>query len=367
MSSKIGLYIPTLGGGGAQRVALNLAQGFLSKGCEINLVLVKREGRLKDEVPVGVNVVDLGARRTLTSIPKLASHLRYEWYDAILSFMGYANVCAVTASLLSRGTHKLILTEHNTLSRSLEEMDNLNGWVHKKLIQYLYPFADHITAVSKGAASDLEYVADLQNVTAVLNPISVNSTQDINSKKSVHPWFADPNPVVLGAGSLTEQKGFDTLIRAIRYIHDQGRTCRLTIIGEGEKRKDLEALIRDLDLGGVVSLPGFADNPYEYMRAADVFALSSRWEGFGNVLVEAMACGTPVVSTDCPNGPAEILEDGKWGHLVSVGDDEALAQAIIDTLNEPPVSSDELVERVDDFSPEKIADQYLSVLKNGAG
>lgn len=367
MCCKIGLFIPTLFGGGAQRVALNLAQGFLATNCQVSLILVRAEGPLMEDVPPGAEVIDLNANRTLTSIPKLAFHLRETQYDAVISFMNYVNVCAWVASCLSGNSHQLVLTEHNTVSRNLQKMGLSQCTFRWLLMKFMYPGADHVVAVSTGVARDLEELIGMRDVKSIPNPISVNSPLSRTSGQTIpHPWFQGSEPVILGAGRLTEQKGFPVLIRSLRHVRDQRESCRLIIIGEGEMRDDLEALSRDLGLDDAVCLPGFVDNPYEFMRAADVFVLSSRWEGFGNVLVEAMACGTSVVSTDCPNGPAEILEEGKWGHLVPMGDDVALAQAILDVLDAPTVSSDDLVKRARDFAPEKIAEQYLNLIENGA-
>jgi len=363
MDLKVGFYIPSLNGGGAQRVALNLAQGLLTNNCQVDLILVQAEGQLLDSIPSGVNVVNLDASRTLTSIPRLALHLSRIQYDTVVSFMNYVNICAVVASRMACKSPELVLTEHNTVSRIFQRMSPGQRAIRRRLIRLLYPCADHIIAVSRGVARDLKEYIGLNSVQSIPNPVSIDdTTSTIGSQSVPHAWFQDSEVVILGAGRLTEQKEFSTLIRALSYIRDKGRTCRLIIIGEGEAREDLESLIHNLGLEGAVSLPGFVKNPYDFMRAADVFVLSSRWEGFGNVLVEAMACGTPVVSTDCPNGPAEILEEGKWGRLVPVADDKALAQAIIQTLDDPPVSTQELVQRAKDFSPEKIANQYLAVM-----
>lgn len=364
MEMKIGLFIPTLSGGGAQRVALNLAQGLVGHGCDVNLVLVKREGELRNSIPPGVEVVDLKAIRTLTSIPKLALHLRRAQYDALISFMNYANICAVVASWLSGAPHKLIVTEHTTISQNLRGLSKVERIVRSKLIEHLYPSADHITAVSEGAADDLECTAKLNNVHAIPNPIFVGETDYAAIEpQGVHPWFAGVEPVLLGAGRLTKLKGFDILIRSVRQIQDEGVAVRLIIIGEGEERERLERLTRELDLEKYVELPGFVDNPHEFMRAADVFILSSLWEGFGNVLVEAMACGTPVVSTDCPNGPSEILEGGKWGELVPILDERAMARAVIRILHNQCTNTHDVKERARDYIPQRIAAKYLDLAR----
>jgi len=366
MSYKVGLFLPDLAGGGAQRVALNLARGLLNTGCQVSIILVNNKGPLLCNIHPDVNVVSLNASRTFTSIPKLALHFRRTHYDCIISFMNYVNICAVLADQLACSCHHVALTEHTIVSRSFENITLLQRIVRRTLMYILYPLADHVICVSDGAASDLKRLLNLSSVNTIPNPIDVNNITSSRDTAPPHSWFEEPEPIVLGAGRLTKVKGFSTLIHSVRHIRDLGLQTRLIIIGEGEHRNELEVRSRELGLDDVVSLPGFVDNPYQFMRAADVFVLSSQWEGFGNVLVEAMACGTQVVATNCPGGPVEILEHGNWGQLVPVGDDMALARATMSTLVDPMVSPDDLRERAKDFSPEKIAKKYVSVIKNGA-
>lgn len=366
MTHKVGLFIPTMAGGGAQRIALNLAQGLLDRCCGVNLILTKAEGAFIGEIPSEVKTVILDSSRTLTSIPRLASHLKRVNYDSLISFMSYANICAVVATWLSSASssHRLVLTEHSLVSRRLEKMDLIQRLATPRLLRSLYPSAEVVVAVSQDVARDLETLVSLSNIHVIPNPISVR--KDFGSARTeqfCHPWFGHSAQIVLAAGRLAREKDFPTLIAAVGHLRDGGFDVRLIIIGEGEERENLNALILEANLEKYVSLPGFVDEPHEYMQAADVFVLSSRWEGFGNVLVEAMACGTPVISTDCPGGPAEILEGGRFGELVPVGDSDRLANAIARTLTRSPVSPGELVERADDFSPYTIAGEYLSVIE----
>lgn len=366
MTHKVGLFIPTMAGGGAQRIALNLAQGLLDHQCDVDLILVKAEGALIEKIPSKVKTVTLDVSRTLTSIPKLASHLRRAGYDTLISFMSYANICAVVATWLSSvsSSHRLVLTEHSLVSRRLEKMDPVQRLATPRLLRSLYPSAEVVVAVSQDVARDLERVVSLSNIHVIPNPISVHTDSESARKEQFcHPWFGHSAQIVLGAGRLAREKDFSSLVTAVRHLRDGGLDVRLIIIGEGEERENLNALILEATLEKYVSLPGFVDEPHEYMQAADVLVLSSLWEGFGNVLVEAMACGTPVISTDCPGGPAEILEGGRFGELVPVGDSDRLANAIARTLTRSPVSPGELIERADDFSPYKIAGEYLSVIE----
>ena len=227
----------------------------------------------------------------------------------------------------------------------------------------LYPRADEIVAVSAGVADDLARVARIprSRITVIHNPIVTDELLADARAPVDHPWFADGGPpVVLAAGRLTEQKDYPTLLRAFRHAR-RARELRLVILGEGEERPRLEALARELDVSGDVDFAGFVANPYAFMARASLFVLSSAWEGFGNVVVEAMACGTPVVSTDCPSGPGEILEGGRYGRLVAVGDDEELAAAMLATLEDPP-RPELLRERAAAFRADEAALRYLRVI-----
>jgi glycosyltransferase involved in cell wall biosynthesis len=230
-------------------------------------------------------------------------------------------------------------------------------------MRWLYPHADGIVAVSDGVAEALSRFAKIprQRIVTVYNPYDLLTIKQRASDTLDHPWFAQGEPpVILGIGRLTAQKDFPSLIQAFAKLRTH-RPAKLMILGEGELRSDLQALADSLGLGDQdFCLHGFVDNPFTYLASCGVFVLSSRWEGLPNVLIQALVCGATVVSTDCPSGPAEILENGKWGRLVPVGDVEALAQAIVDTLTEaehPDVAS-----RAAYFSVERAVDGYLSLL-----
>lgn len=365
-SEKIALFTPNLFGGGAQRVMVTLANVFAEREIDVDLVVANFEGPYCSSVNGGVHVVDLGVSRAITSLPSLVRYLRHEQPAGLLSTLMYANVIAACAHSLSRSTARLVVRETNSIRRPEDANDSLKRKIAFFLAPWAYGYADHIIGISRGLSEELKEIFSLpgEKVTTIHNP-AFNS--NIPALKGEHrDSFEKDREYILAAGSLTPQKDFPALLHAFAQVRDVRPDVLLVILGEGGLRSHLETVSRDLYIWEDVYMPGFVDNPFGYMSAADVFVLSSRWEGFGNVLVEAMACGTPVVSTDCPSGPAEILDGGKWGHLVPVGDDVALAQAILDTLDDPPVSSDDLIERAQDFSSERIAEQYLSVIKNGA-
>lgn len=363
---KIALFLPSLHGGGVERVMVNLARGFAERGLKVDLVLAKGEGPYLGEVPPNVHVVDLNASRVLASLPGLVRYLRRERPEAMLSAMHHSNIIAVWAKLLACVPTRLAVSIHTTTSVSLQSPQNRRSLLIPWLTRWFYLKTEAIVAVSKGVAEDFSRVSGIpfERIKVIYNPVVTPELIE-NAKEPVeHPWFAtEQPPVILGVGRLTKAKDFPTLIRAFALVR-QERPARLMILGEGEERFRLEALVKELGLEDDVALPGFVDNPYAYMARAAVFVLSSAWEGLPTVLIEAMACSCPVVSTDCPSGPAEILENGKYGPLVPVGDADKLAEAIRIVFDKP-LESDVLCRRANLFSLEKIFEEYLALLLRG--
>lgn len=357
---KLAILLPNLLGGGSQRAMLNLAGEFARKGLEVD-VLLARSTRYEYTVPDRVRLIDLGAPRIYASLPTLIKYLKREQPSTILSAETPVNVIALCARRFARLPVRVVISEHTIVSEATKESRDLRVRLLPQLMRWSYPSAEAVVAVSKGVRDDLLQIVSLpgDKVHVIYNPININEIF-IKAKEPLHhPWFSNGEPpVVLGVGRLTAAKDFSTLIHAFSLVRKE-RPAHLMILGEGEERPTLEQLVRKLKLEEDVALPGFVGNVYKYMKRAAVFVLSSRWEGFGNVLVEAMACGTRLVSTDCPAGPAEILEGGKWGKLVPVGDWQALAQAINEALDSP---KQHMAERVKQFSCEVIAEKYKAVL-----
>lgn len=363
----ITIYLPDLRGGGAERVMVTLCNKFAERGHSVHLVLNRLEGPNRDRVSSAVTIYSLDAPRlpgyhALGALPYLVRYLRNRQPDVMLSAITRTNIVAILARLCSRVDVRLVVSERNNLSTRMERHGGLRYQLVPKLVSKLYPYTDAITAVSGGVADDVSTTAEIprENITVVHNPsVTDEVIEGCNSDVS-HPWFSSDVPVIIGVGSLTEQKGFKTLLTAFARLR-RDRDARLVILGEGPEKTSLENTIKKLGVSEDVDLPGFVDNPYPYMRKASVFVLSSQWEGLPNVVIEAMACGTPVVATDCPSGPREILEDGKHGTLVPVGDDEEMAAAI-ERMLEDPTPEEQLLERAKAFRPDPITEQYLSVL-----
>lgn len=362
MTGVLALYLPSLRGGGAERVMVTLANGFADRGLRVDLVLAKAEGPYLPDVSSSVRVVDLGASRVLGSLAGLVRYLRRERPVALLTAMGHANVVAAAARRLSRVATRLVVSEHAHFSAVSAKATSIPGRSMVHFMRWAYPGTDGIVAVSEGVAVDLAAAIGLprERILVIHNPV-VTAVMLANSRRPQgHPWFGHGQPpVLLGVGRLTEQKDFTLLIRAFAQLRLQ-RDVRLMILGEGELRPQLEALVLELQVEEDVMLPGFVQNPYGYMRCAALYVLSSGWEGLPTTLIEAMACRTPVVATDCPSGPAEILEGGRWGRLIPVGDVDALAQAIAATLDEP-VHPD-IATRAADFGVDQAVKNYLRVL-----
>lgn len=359
---RIALFCASLRGGGAERVVLNLSRGFAERGYIVDLVLARAEGPYLKEVPPEVTVVDLRARRLLTSLPGLIRYLRGHRPAAVLSAMDHVNVVALLAVKLAHVKTRLVGSVHSF--RASQSLSTIREHViHRVLVGKLYPRMDMLVAVSEGIKEQLALKTGMSSkrIRVVYNPVVTPELFEKAKMHVRHPWLVREEALlILGVGRLEKPKDFFALITAFSIVR-RTRPARLIILGEGSERAELEALVRTLKLESDVALPGFVDNPYAYMARASVLALSSAWEGFGNVLVEAMAVGCPVISTDCPAGPAEILNRGQYGHLVPVGDADALAGAILAAL-ETPVDTKVLRARAEVFSLKNVADQYLDVL-----
>ena len=357
---RIAIYIPSLRIGGTERMMVTLANTFAARGIAVDLVLSSAQGPYLQNVSHAVRVVDLRSTRVMTSLPGLVRYLRSERRQAMLSALNHANVIAIIARSLARVHLRLVVSERSTLSASktLLFFGRLMPW----FMRWSYPKADKVLCVSKGVADDLVEKLGLsrEKLRVVYNPVVSDELIERSRAALDHAWFESGEPpVVLGVGRLTEQKDFTTLLRAFALVHTK-RPVRLVIIGEGELRTSLEQLAQKLGIAADVLMPGAVANPFPWMRNAALFVLSSRWEGLPNVLIEAMACDTPVVSTDCPSGPAEILENGRWGRLVPVGDTNALAQAIDLALDDSRKA--EVAIRAKDFNADLAAEAYLSLL-----
>ena len=312
--ARIALLVPMLVGGGISSVMLVIARGLADRGHAVDLVVFRRGGDVDGRVPGNVRLVDLGARKLLVALPKLVAYLKSARPGLLIAASWYAVLVALAAKRFCCPGIRVWVRQDNVHSIQVAHARRKNRAV-LKAIRVLLPSAERIVAVSAGVAEDMARqvprVAD--RVRAVPNPVHHRDIAAMAATPPDHPWFDDPDvPVILSAGRLVAQKDFPTLIRAFAEVV-KSHPARLAILGEGREREALAGLVRELGVGHAVALPGFLANPFAWMARARVFAVSSIYEGLSMVLVEAMACGTPVVSTDCPHGPREVLQDGRSG------------------------------------------------------
>jgi glycosyltransferase involved in cell wall biosynthesis len=360
--SKVSIFLTDLSGGGAERVMLNLANGFVRQGHQVELILVNLDGPYLDQLSPAVKVINLNSGRLFKSILALTRHLRLSQPDVLFSALEDTNLVALWAAKIAGISTRLVVTVHNHLSNESKYATSFKRRFIPRLIPWFYPWANAVVAVSQGVADDLANLGlSKHQIKVIYNPVVTPDLFERSIAPVNHSWFQSGDyPIVLGVGRLTPQKDFHTLIKAFAQVRKQ-RSLKLVILGEGQERRSLEALVEQLDLTEDVDLVGFVDNPYAYMSKASICVLSSAWEGFGNVLVESMAVGVPVVSTNCKSGPAEILDNGSYGSLVEVGDVNALASAILQTL-ESPTQADTLKHRASQFSLDKALNSYALFL-----
>jgi glycosyltransferase involved in cell wall biosynthesis len=341
---------------------INLAPALMAREIQITFLVHRIEGSLVDDVPPGVRLVSLECYRTLGALWPLVRFLKKERPDILLSNLGHTNIIALWAAALARVRTRVIVMQHSVLS---SECSPRRGWQFRVLpfaYRLFLGWADGIVAVSEGVADDLSRLTGIKRnrITVISNPLISSDFSSRMEEPAAHPWLMDGGPpVILGVGRLIEPKDFAMLMSAFSIVT---QTCdaRLILLGEGPMRESLVAHAEKLGITDRVSLPGFQKNPLPFMRRAAVVVMSSWYEGFGNVLVEALACGTPVVSTNCPYGPAEILDNGRFGGLVPVGDKEAMAGAILDTVSTPP-PSDSLRRRGHEFTVDRAAILYTDL------
>lgn len=359
--SHVAIFLPDVEGGGAERVMVTLANGFAARGHRVDLVLARAGGSYLGQIAGNVRVVDLKAGRVAASLLPLARYLRRERPVALLSALNHANVIAIIARKLARVPVRLVVSERNAPSQTL--MGNGQAaMIFRLLTRRLYPLADAVICVAKGVEDELEQLLGLpaEKLHTVYNPLDLDRIAALKASAPDHCWFgAGQPPVIVAAGRLTAQKDYPTLLRAFQQLR-RTRAVRLIVLGKGEEQAALLRLIEELGIGADVDLAGFQDNPFAWMAAADLYVMSSAWEGLPGALLQAMACGTRIVSTDCRTGPAEILEDGRWGRLVPTGDVVALADAMGAALDDP--APPRVLDRARDFGLDQAIDGYARLL-----
>lgn len=362
-AKKIAIFASFSGAGGVERMLLNLAGGLAADGCAVDLVVARATSKHLQHLPDGVRLVKLGTSHTFTSLFRLAAYLQRERPDALLAAKERACRTAVLARRLSGVKVRLGFRLGTTVSAAFENKSPWRFALWCWPMRWFYRQAEAVVAVSEGVRQDLLKITGLpeERFHVVRNPVITPQMEALSRVEVDDPWFTPgAPPVLMGLGRLTQQKDFFTLLRAFALVHGE-RPCRLLILGEGGDRQGLEGLAAELGVSVDLRLPGFEANPYRYLRRAQLFVLSSRWEGSPNALTEAMALGIPVVATDCPSGPNEILPGAQVGELVAMGDPLAMATAIKRMLDSPPPA--ELIRAaVADYNVTRSAHHYRRLL-----
>ncbi|MDR3230512.1 MAG: glycosyltransferase [Synergistaceae bacterium] len=350
MGYKAAFLLRDLGEGGAEHSALRLANGLARDGLDVALFVFKRRGPLLAEVYPKVEVVDLKG-----SFLGLLRRLRSSRIDFLLPV--YTSMRALLAKRLLRSDFHVILSQRNMFTLDRGPLQTRLRFLRCRL---LYPLASACVCISRGVAEEMKALGlvEPEKIRVIYNPVL---TDDLLARMEApldHPWFGEGSPpVVLGVGRLGYQKNFAMLIRAFASLAPRRPEPRLLILGEGRERAMLEGLIREKNLTDRAALPGYVPNPCSYMKRAALFVLTSRFEGFGNVVAEALACGCTVVSTDCRSGPAEILENGRYGYLAKTDDEADVARAMEEALQHP-LPAEELKKRAAFFSERRAVEEY---------
>lgn len=362
-NNKIACFFSTSGHSGVDRAMKHLIPALTGRGYSVDLLHVRKHGPYIEQPPPAMRLIDLGTKHTYLSVFAAAKYLKKERPAVMLSDKDRVNRTALLARYLSGVPTRLVFSYGSTLSVDLRHRGFIERWIQRNSMAHLYPCADNIIVTSQGVADDISEYTGLARarINAVPSPVVPKALFSGVQVRPQHPWFAEGEPpVILGVGELSQRKDFATLIKAFALVK-KARACRLVILGEGRERERLKALALEYAVAEDVALLGYQDNPYPYMAHAAVFVLTSRWEGLGFVLIEALALGTPVVSTDCPSGPREVLCDGKYGPLVEVGDSSRLAGAVIEVLNNP-LPSHVLREAVSAYEIENSTTAYLQAM-----
>ena len=359
---KLAIFMPSLRGGGAEKVMTVIANELVARGHTVDFVLVDAVGEFLSELNPSVNVVNLAQKRQLFCFLAMFRYLKSARPDIVLSALVSTNLIACLFKIIFKGRFRLVLSERAVSSLALRDNKDWPSMLMLQLIRYLYPTANLIIAVSKDVKDDLvsNFHIPESEIRVIYNPVSVDVINKLSLEKFEHEVFDDPDvPVVISAGRLTRQKNFKLLIQAFALARSH-RKINLVVLGEGPLLSELKSQVMSLGLDDCVYFPGFVRNPFVWMKRASVFILSSNYEGLPGVLIQALACGCPVVSTDCPGGAHEILAGGKWGCLVPTNNPVILSQAMLESLNESKTTKS--VNRAKFFDIKIAIDKYQKAL-----
>lgn len=368
----VAFFLPSMEPGGTERNVVNIVNNIDREKYALSLVLGKASGDFIKQINKDVSIINSNRSSSLGLFLKLVDYFKTERPDIFVSSFTRINIICIVAKIFARVNTKIIATEHAVFS--FLQIIAKTPWRRffakiflPGISKLVYPLADSIICVSRGIADDLIKIVNCKNKIKVINnPIINKEIYELLKEPIYEKDFLDANkPIILAVGRLVKCKDYPTLFKAFRLVL-KNFPAKLVILGKGPEEKYLINLVDKLGLAENIFFAGFKKNPYKYMNKASVFVLSSMQEGFGNVIVEAMACGTPVVSTDCPVGPGEIIQDKINGLLVPPQDEKALADAILIILNDPVLAkklSAEGEKRAEIFSIKKSVLEYEKVFQ----
>ena len=360
---KICIVTPSFVGGGAERIAVNLANCYAAQGYDVVLLAFKAAGPYVNQINQSVRVINLNSR-TRYVLFKLRRALKNEQPTHILSVIRSSNILLGLYGLFWKNS-RLVFREASTMN-AVVAMPPFRRLIYKTLMRIAYSRASRIIANSDDTKQDLisHGIVPQRCIVVIGNPVLPPDYEQLANEAVDHPWLHEPQlRVILTVGRLHKLKNQAMLIRAFAKIANDIDNLRLIILGEGEERDNLLALAKELGVGEKMDIVPFRTNPYPFYKNAELFVLTSDWEGFGNVLVEAMACGTPVISTDCPGGPRTILGNGRFGALVPVGDVDALAGAVVTLVDSETCNVEMLRNHTSRYAIDWIANHYMAALK----
>lgn len=361
LNNNVAFYAPNLAGGGAERIVSILAKHFAELDFTVDLLLGKAAGPYLNNIPSAVNVFNFDCEKVLFTLPQLVSYLRKNKPGVLFSSQMHSSIIALWAVKIAAVDTKVIIRQP-TMLRPTYEKKSLRSKLRQKLLFWsARKWAYKVVATSQVMADEFISLSNIdpKKIAIIYNPLPIAEIRQNSEQPVDHPWFqVGQNPVILAVGRLVYVKDFQTLINAFSLVRNEV-DARLMILGEGPLRADMEKLVVRLGLEDYVQMPGFDQNPFKYMKRSKVFVISSLWEGFPNSLIEAMACGTHVIATNCDGGAAEILEHGKWGQLVLVQNSKDMAKNILNVLQTDNMPSAQ--ERADNFVVDDIVKKYATL------
>lgn len=362
--SSITFILGSLRGGGVQKATFRLISEFQKLGKATNLIIINHDGSLKDQIPSGCKVIDLKVKRARDAYWKLKQSLIELKPEIIISAQTHINVLIILVRLLSNISFKLIVVEHITFNKELLSRGIFFEKMRPLLIKLFYRFADEVVAVSPGSSKSIhEFSKYNKEIQVIRNGLDLEHIKEQAKEFVAHSWINNNKiKLLVSMGRFSHQKNFPLLLKSFSMLPNI-QSYRLIILGEGAEKENLKSVAEELNISQYIDFYGFTENPYPILTAADLFVLSSNWEGFANVVIESLACGVPIVATNCPGGPADILSNQPFGKIVPMNNPEQMASAI-EQLTDLEIDKSSIIEYSENFTIKNTAQQYIDLIAN---